>query len=216
MAHTTPVAVIGLGNIGKVVATNLIKTNQSFFVSERDLSKAKAFAGKLGVAVQAVDISTAVKNADILILAIPFGAIKQFVTQYATYLKGKIIIDPSNPIAPAPGGGFEKIIGRDESAGETNNASLPEGVILVKAMGTLSAASLANEAFRTPEASVLFYATDNVNVTTSIEQLIRNIGFEPLYAGGISQSIRLEVFGDLHEFGALGKTVTLSEAKSKL
>ena len=30
------------------------------------------------------------------------------------------------------------------------------------------------------------------------------------------QSIRIEVFGDLHEFGALGKTVTIAEAKSKI
>jgi hypothetical protein len=29
--------------------------------------------------------------------------------------------------------------------------------------------------------------------------------------GGIDKSIRIEVFGDLHEFGALGKTITLSE-----
>ncbi|TAL42223.1 MAG: NADP oxidoreductase coenzyme F420-dependent, partial [Chitinophagaceae bacterium] len=31
--------------------------------------------------------------------------------------------------------------------------------------------------------------------------------------GGIDQSVCIEVFGDLHEFGALGKTVTRSEVK---
>ena len=30
---------------------------------------------------------------------------------------------------------------------------------------------------------------------------------------GLDQSIRIEVFGDLHEFGVLGKTVSLKEAK---
>ena len=34
--------------------------------------------------------------------------------------------------------------------------------------------------------------------------------------GKIDQSIRIEVFGDLHEFGALGKTVSLAEAKAKI
>jgi 8-hydroxy-5-deazaflavin:NADPH oxidoreductase len=32
--------------------------------------------------------------------------------------------------------------------------------------------------------------------------------------GGISQSIRIEVFGDLHEFGKLGKLVTAKEASA--
>jgi len=38
----------------------------------------------------------------------------------------------------------------------------------------------------------------------------------PFNVGGIEQSIKIEVFGDLHEFGALGKPVTLAEAKSKI
>jgi hypothetical protein len=37
-----------------------------------------------------------------------------------------------------------------------------------------------------------------------------------LYIGHLDQSIRIEVFGDLHEFGGLGKTVSLAEANSKL
>ena len=66
--------------------------------------------------------------------------------------------------------------------------------------------------FKKP-ANVLFYATDESIINADIEQLIRDNGFEPLRAGGIDQSLRIEVFGDLHEFGALGKTVTLNEVK---
>jgi len=42
------------------------------------------------------------------------------------------------------------------------------------------------------------------------------MGGAPLYLGGLEHSIRLEVFDSLHEFGALGKTVTLEEAKAVL
>jgi len=34
--------------------------------------------------------------------------------------------------------------------------------------------------------------------------------------GGLDQSIRIEVFGDLHEFGALGKTITLHEVNQQV
>lgn len=46
-----------------------------------------------------------------------------------------------------------------------------------------------------------------------IDSLIESAGFAPLYIGDLSQSIRLEVFGALHEFGALGKAVSLDEAR---
>ena len=71
-------------------------------------------------------------------------------------------------------------------------------------------------AFQTPEKAVLFYATDDESVNADVEQLINEAGFDAVRVGGINQSIRIEVFGDLHEFGALGKTVTASVAKNKI
>jgi len=53
-------------------------------------------------------------------------------------------------------------------------------------------------------------------VDPTVEQLIHDSGFDALKVGGLDQSIRIEVFGDLHEFGALGKVVTLAETKTKL
>ena len=42
--------------------------------------------------------------------------------------------------------------------------------------------------------------------------LIRVSGYEPVLVGGLDQSARIEMFGDLHEYGALGRTVTRTEA----
>jgi predicted dinucleotide-binding enzyme len=57
----------------------------------------------------------------------------------------------------------------------------------------------------------LFYASDDKSVNGEVEALIKDSGFEPVNIGGIDQSIKMEVFGELHEFGALGKAVTKSE-----
>jgi 8-hydroxy-5-deazaflavin:NADPH oxidoreductase len=206
------IAVIGLGNIGKVVAANLVKGNRPVVVADRTLSKAQEFAGTLGKLAHPSEIGAAIKEADIIVLSVWFNVIKELFVQYATELQGKIIIDPSNPIAPDGKGGFVKVIGEKESAGQINGALLPKSAKLAKVLGTLGAASLANAAHQEPE-QVLFYATDDTSINASIEQLIQDSGFAPLRVGGIDQSIRIEVFGDLHEFGALGKTVTLEEAK---
>lgn len=209
------VAVIGTGNIGKIVAGNFVKGTRPVIVAARSIEKAKALAEELGSLAQPMELSAAIKAADIIVMAVWFDAIKELFYQYEAILQGKIIVDPSNPIAPDSKGGFKKIIGENESAGEILSALLPKDAKLAKALGTLGAASLAGAAFQKP-ANVLFYATDDVSINETIEELIHDNGFEPVRVGGIDQSIRIEVFGELHEFGALGKTVTLSEAKKKI
>ncbi|WP_292009165.1 NAD(P)-binding domain-containing protein [Chryseobacterium sp.] len=214
--ETKKTAIIGLGNIGQAVAGNLSKSDRNFIIADRNIEKAKELSGKWGKGTVASDIPSAVKNADILILSIPFEAIGSFLQEYSTDLEGKIIVDPSNPIAPDANGGFKKIIGNDESAGAINASFLPKGAKLVKALGSLSAGTLVSASYHSPERAVLFYATDHTEINADIEQLIQDNGFDALRIGGIDQSIRIEVFGDLHEFGALGKTVNLSEARQKI
>ena len=209
---TQKVAIIGLGNIGKTVAENLVKGNRPVTIASKKIEDAKQLARQLGILATATDTAKAIQQADIVILSVWFNTIQEFFTTYAKELQGKIIIDPSNPIAPDANGGFKKIIGANESAGELNGAKLPKAAKLVKAFGTLGAASLKDAAFKTPEKAVLFYAADDNSIDTEIEALIVDSGFEPLKVGGLNQSIRIEVFGDLHEFGALGNVVTKKEA----
>lgn len=210
------VAVIGLGNIGKAIAGDLINNSHEVIVASRNNEESADFAQQSNGFAQSMDIDQAINAADIVIPAIWFGAFKEFFNDHGDILKNKIIVDVSNPIAPDGNGGFKKIIGEKESAGELNRAVLPEGAKLVKAFGTLGAGNLAGASNGNPEKAVLFYASDDSSIDKDIEKVIENAGFDPLKVGGIDQSIRIEVFGDLHEFGALGKTVSLSEAKSKL
>ena len=216
MSQKKKIAVIGLGNIGSAVAANFVKGNRPVIIADRTFDKAKSLAQQLGSLAQASEIPTAIREADIIVLAIYFDPIKEFLIQYAVELEGKIIIDPSNPIAPAEDGGFKKIIGENQSSGEILSHQLPKGSKLAKALGTLGAATLASAAFQQPEKAVQFYATDDTSINGVIEEFIRDNGFEPVRVGGLDQSIRIEVFGDLHEFGALGKAVTFTEAKEKV
>lgn len=215
-SNKAKVAVIGLGNIGTAVAANLVKGNRPVIIADRKMEKTKELAQQFGSLAQPMEIPAAIKEADIIVFAVWFNAIQELVKKYATELQGKIIVDPSNPIAPDDKGGFKKIIGEKESAGEINAALLPKNAKLVKALGSLGVASLAGAAFQKPVPAVLFYATDDTSINATIEELIRDNGFEPVRAGDIEQSIRIEVFGDLHEFGALGKTVTVAEATEKV
>lgn len=216
MTQKLNVAIIGLGNIGTAVAENLVKGHRRVILADRKPEKAESLAQSLGELAKAADISSAIQAADIVVLAIWFNAMEEVMNKFEAELEGKIIIDPSNPIAPDNNGGFKKIIDSNESAGKINSAKLPLSAKLVKAFGTLGVESLKKKAFNQTAPAVLFYASDDTSISLAVEQLIRDSGFKPLYIGGIDESIRIEVFGDLHEYGALGKTVTVTEAKEIL
>lgn len=216
METTLKVAIIGLGNIGKLVAKNLVNGKQPIIIASKKLEDAQTLALQLGNLATPKETVEAIKEADVLILSVWFNTIQEFFKTYAKELQGKIIIDPSNPIAPDENGGFKKIIGENESAGQLNAAILPPAAKLVKAFGTLGAASLENASSNSDEKSVLFYASDDNSIDSMVEKLISASGFDALKVGGLDQSIRLEVFGDLHEFGAIGKTVNLADAKTKI
>jgi 8-hydroxy-5-deazaflavin:NADPH oxidoreductase len=67
------------------------------------------------------------------------------------------------------------------------------------AFGSMQARLLVSAASRSPERAVLFYVTDNDDAGQAAARLIRTAGFEPVQAGGLGQSGRLEVGGDLHD-----------------
>ena len=205
-------AIIGVGQIGATLAKNLVTGGESVILANQTPEKAIQLAKELGTKASALPIAEAIATADVIIFAVYFDVIKELVARYRGDLSGKVVIDPSNPIAPDGKGGFKKTIAADQSSGQLLAALMPGDAELVKAFGTLGAASLGAAAKRLPEPAVLFYATNFPEAAKVVTRLITASGFAPVAIGGIDKSIRIEVGGDLHEFGSLGKLVSATEA----
>jgi predicted dinucleotide-binding enzyme len=206
------VAIIGIGNIGTRLAANFAAGGQDFLLAGRDQEAARELAADLDGHAGVVSVDEAVDRAGVLVLAVWLDAFKQLIAEYGERLAGKVIVDPTNPVGPDDAGGYRKVIGEQESSGQILAGLLPAGARLVKAFGTLSAGSLSAAARREPDRAVLFYAADDDAAGEEVAGLIRIAGYEPVRVGGLDQSIRIEMFGDLHEYGALGRVVTKTEA----
>jgi 8-hydroxy-5-deazaflavin:NADPH oxidoreductase len=92
-----------------------------------------------------------------------------------------------------------RVLPKGQSSGEVVAGWLPAGARLAMAFGTMSAKIFESASNRSPERAVLFYATDDDRAGEEVERLIRTAGFEPARIGGLEQSSRLEVGGDLHD-----------------
>jgi predicted dinucleotide-binding enzyme len=199
-------AIIGLGTIGKIVSRLLVGGNERLIVAARDDEQALAFAQELGSNATAATITQAIASADNVVFTVWFDAMKELIAIHREQLRGKVVIDPSNPIK-AENGKFVRTLPDGVSSGSIIAGLLPEGAHYVKAFGTLGAEALMKSAHRRPTPAVLFYAADDLLAAKTAERLIAAAGFEPARAGGTSAALRIEVFGDLHQFGALNGEV---------
>lgn len=208
-------AIIGAGNIGKTVAGHLVAGGEPVVLAASQVPSTAA--AELGPLAEAATVSDAIGRAEAVIFAVWLDAMKELIAQHEAELPGKVVIDTSNPVGPDGKGGFRRTLPDGVSSGSVIAGLLPAGAHAVKAFGTLSAASLAAGANRKPERAVLFYATDDGQAQATVERLIRAAGFDPVKAGGMAAAIRIEMYGDLHEYGGLnGKLVSVEQARAAL
>jgi predicted dinucleotide-binding enzyme len=203
-------AFIGIGNLGATVARQLAAGGEPVVLSATSQGKAKKLAAEIGgPASAALNNRDAVQHADNVVFALWLASMREAVDEVADLLPGKLVIDPSNPISVAADGTFTRTLPEGQSSGELVASLLPQGTRFAKAFGSVAATLLASNARRTPKRAVLFYATDDANVATEVERLIRIAGFDPVRAGGVTASARIEAGG-----GLSGRLVDQDEAAS--
>ena len=139
------------------------------------------------------------QGADAVILALRFGVLKGVIEEIADSLTDKLVVVPSNPVGLDAQGKIVRLLPQRQSSGKVVAGWLPEGARLAMAFGSMSGDLLESSSNRSPELAVLFYATDDKRAGWQVERLIRTAGFEPVKVGGVEQSGRLEVGGDLHD-----------------
>jgi 8-hydroxy-5-deazaflavin:NADPH oxidoreductase len=192
-------AVIGTGGLGSVIARELASGGETLRLSSADTASARTLAAKIGrAAVVAVDNGDALRGADAVVLALRFAALKDVIDEIAYPLAGKLVVVPSNPVGLDAQGNVVRLLPASQSSGEVVAGWLPAGVRLAMAFGTLPADVFESSSNRSPEPAVMFYATDDDRAGGEVGRLIRTAGFEPVRVGGLGQSGRLEVGGDLH------------------
>jgi predicted dinucleotide-binding enzyme len=192
-------AIIGTGGIGSVIARRLASGGETLRLSSADHESARTLAAQIGrAAVVAAGNRDALQGADAVLLALRFTVLKGVIDEIADPLTGKLVVVPSNPLSIDAQGNVSRLLPKGQSSGKVLAGWLP-GARLAMAFGTMSADLFESSANRSPEPAVLFYATDDDRAGEQVERLIRTAGFEPVKVGGIEQSGRLEVGGDLHD-----------------
>jgi hypothetical protein len=193
-------AIIGTGVLGSVIARALAAGGETLRLSSADTKSAQKLAAEIGHgAVAAADNRDALQGAGAVVLALRFTALKGVIDELGVQLAGQVVVVPSNPLTADAQGNVSRVLPEGQPSGKAVAGWLPAGARLAMAFRTMSATLFESADNRSPDPAVLFYVTDDDQAGQEVERLIRTAGFAPVKAGGIEQSGRLEVGGDLHD-----------------
>lgn len=168
----TSISIIGTGNMGSAIA---------------------ALAEKAGVQAQVLGHSdTDAVSGDIVVLAIPFGAVAEVAQQRKDQLAGKTVVDITNPLDPQT---FSLAVSSDSSAVAQLAAALPESKV-VKAFNTNFAPTLATGTVGTQPTTVLV-AGDDADAKAQVSDFVTRSGLKAIDAGPLARGRELEALAYL-------------------
>jgi len=203
-------AILGLGNMGKGLAKRLAgKTN--LIIGTRDIERDTAFAGSLPGGVKVAYLQDAVRDADIVILALPYAA--ALLEAGKLDLTGKVVVDISNPVT-ADFSGLS--LGHTTSAAEEIQA-VASGARVVKAFNTIFAGLFDAPASVTATVPV-FVAGNDESAVEAVADLVAKAGFAVERTGGLDAARLIEPVGMLNiRFGfGLGRGTGIAPSWLKL
>ncbi len=186
------IAIIGTGNVGKGLGGSFARAGHEVTFAAQDPDRTRAVAGELG-AHAAPTPASAAAGADVIVLAVPFGAAEDVAREVADAATGRIVVDATNPLRPD----YSGLVTDGGPSGAERLAELIPGAAVVKAFNTLFAGVQADPAALGTTVDAL-YATDDDAAAAVFAELAGSIGFRPLRVGPLAAARELEAMAWLN------------------
>lgn len=182
------VTILGAGGMARGIAIRALAGGNSVQLLDRDADRAAALAGDLGNGVS-VGADGATPVGELVVLALPYEAATPLVRDYGEQLRGRVIVDITNPVDFAS---FDRlVVPADSSAAEEIAKVAPAGVPVVKAFNTTFAKTLVAGQVAGHPLEVLI-AGDDDRAKQAVADLATAGGLRAIDAGPLRRARQLE------------------------
>ena len=185
----TNIAVVGAGQVGAPLAARLAEAGHAVVLAARkDGSATLAAALKRSPRLSSLPLVDALRGAEVVLLATPFGASESVLAPHAGLLSGKVLLDCTNPVGP----GFTHGLESKRSGSEHLQALFPNARV-VKAFSIYGFENLEDSAYPGYDVEpAMLFCGDDGPAKQLVAPLIADCGFEPLDVGALAQALSLE------------------------
>ena len=187
------VAILGTGVVGKALGQAFITLGHEVKMGSRDAKneKALAWAKEMGPKASASTFADAAAFAEMVVLATLGAANESALTAAgAANLRGKILIDTTNPLDTSGGGPPKLAVAGSDSGGERVQRLIPEAQV-VKAFNTVGAPHMFRPSFPGGPPD-MFICGNSADARKKVAALLGEFGWGVVDIGGIEGSRYLE------------------------
>jgi 8-hydroxy-5-deazaflavin:NADPH oxidoreductase len=177
------IGVIGSGNVGSAIGRVWANDGHPVMFASRNLDHDKQLAAGIGPNARAGTPGEAAAFGEVLLFAVPYGALPDLGKTLAGSIKGKVVLDACNPFPQRDGEIANRA--REQGAGKVSAELLPGGRI-VRAFNAIGAARM-GEAHETPGRIGMPIAGDDKDAIEVASRLIRELGYEPVLVGNLDK-----------------------------
>lgn len=183
------IAMVGAGHVGAAIAVRLAAAEHEVVIGEKAVgSRSTATALARSPRLTAQPIVDAVAGAEVVFLATPFGVVESVLSPLRTSLRGKVLVDCTNPVGPGLSHGL-----RSERGGSEWVQSLVPETAVVKAFSIYGYENFEDPQFPgTDRKPAMLFCGDDGAAKDRVAALIRAVGFDAVDVGGLVQSLHLE------------------------
>jgi predicted dinucleotide-binding enzyme len=177
------IGVVGSGNVGSALGRVWANAGHPVMFASRNLDHDKHLAAGIGANARAGTPSEAAAFGEVLVFAVPYGALPELGKTLGSSIKGKVVMDACNPFPQRDGEIANRA--REQGAGHVSAELLP-GARIVRAFNAIGAARM-GQAHEEPGRIGMPIAGDDKEAIEVASRLIREIGYEPVLVGGLDK-----------------------------
>src|SRR6516165_485277 len=155
------IAVIGAGNVGGTLGKRWARAGHEVTFGARDPAEAKlaGLVKESGPSARAASVPEAVRQAAVVVLTVPWENAREALAA-AGDLRGRILIDATNPVPLTPEGLRQGLVIGHTTSGAEEIARWAEGARVVKAFNTTGWQNMADPLYGTQGLSMLLCGDD--------------------------------------------------------
>jgi 8-hydroxy-5-deazaflavin:NADPH oxidoreductase len=198
------IGIIGAGKVGGGLGKLWVRAGHQVLFSSRHPSRLKVLVEEAGSGAYVGEVGDAALFGDLILFSPNFWGVDAALAA-AGSLKGKTVIDVTNPVEWNPNGTVVRSLAQSTTAAEELARKVPNACV-VKAFSTIPASFIPHVIYR-PESLqrlVVFYCGDDQISKLIVHQLITDSGFVGVDAGRLSMAKELEVPGRINRAGLIG------------
>jgi predicted dinucleotide-binding enzyme len=186
------IGIVGSGHIGGTLGILLAKSGYEILYSSRHPDTLKDLVKTAGPKTCAGTVAEAIAFGDVIVLALPLKALPLLDAETKDALKGKIVIDTSNPY-PERDGAIAEEARRELGGTGALVARLLPGARIVRAFNTVYFEDLKKTVNKNGKKIGIPIASDDREGLKAARELVERAGLDPVVVGGLRTSKLFDV-----------------------